>query len=316
MRYLLTVTVVSIAVLAALTGLRFVGSQYFAPTESGVHGLATHSPVDVLFIGSSHTRQSYDARLMEEKTGKKVFLVAYNGMDPVSMVPVLKTMFSGKDKPKLCVVEAYGAILGRPHVVQDSRLYFEAGPRLKAELFQEVLRPPRTLEKHLDAFSLLVNRNNEAIVAYPLNRLLLPNLSYRGAYADKFVPGLPEDQFRKLRVPLEGEVGADPEQRSALREVVRLARAADVPIVFVESPMPGPVAELPVMRGLKTTLKQALAEEGVTYYDGEEGFPLDDASLFADSNHLSTKGRALFTERVAAWLVEHAPTLKPEQNRI
>ncbi len=310
MRYLLAVTVISIAVLAALTGLRFAGSQYFAPTESGVHGLAAHAPVDVLFIGSSHTRQSYDARLMEEKTGKKVFLVAYNGMDPVNMVPVLKSVFAGKDKPKLCVVEAYGAILGRPHAVQDSRLYFESDPGLKRELLAEFLRPPKSLDKYLDAFSLLANRNNEAMVAYPLNRMLLPNLSYRGAYADKFVPGLTEEQFRKLRVPLEGEVGADPEQRAALREIVRLARAAEVPIVFVESPMPGPVAALPVMRGLKTSLKSALEEEGVAYFDGEEGFPLDDPTLFADSNHLSTKGRALFTERVAAWLVER-PRLKP-----
>ncbi|MEO6120088.1 MAG: hypothetical protein ABIP12_05300 [Terriglobales bacterium] len=304
MRYLLAVTVTSIVVLAALIGLRFVGSQYFAPTQSGVHGLAVHAPVDVVFIGSSHTRQSYDARLLEEKTGRKVFLIAYNGMDPVSMVPVLKSIFAGRDKPKLVVVEAYGAIFGRPHAVQDSRLFFEADPRLKRELLAEFSRPPRTLDKYLDAFALLANRNNEGIVAYPINRLLLPNLSYRGAYADKFVPGLTEEQFRKLRVPLEGDVGADPEQRAALRELVRLARAANVPIIFAESPLPAPVTALPVMQGLKASLKAALAEEGVEYFDGEAGFPLDDPTLFADSNHLSTKGRAVFTERVAAWIVQ------------
>ena len=38
------------------------------------------------------------------------------------------------------------------------------------------------------------------------------------------------------------------------------------------------------------------------HFDGEEGFPLDDPALFADTNHLSTSGRALFTERVADWL--------------
>ena len=307
MRYLAWVVTISIVVLAGLIGLRFAGSHYFAPEQSGVRGLAMNAPVDVLFIGSSHTRQSYDVRLMEQKTGKKVFLVAYNGLDPVNMVPVLKRVLAESEKPKLLVVEAYGAILGRPHAVQDSRLFFEADPRLKSELLAEFLKPPRgfdrqTLERHLDAFALLVNRNNEAIVAYPLNRILLPNLSYHGAYADKFVPGLTEEQFRKLRVPLDGKVSADPEQRAALREIVRLVRAAKVPIVFAESPLPGPVAALPVMRGLKASLKRALAEEQVAYFDGEEGFPLDDPTLFADSNHLSTKGRALFTERVAEWL--------------
>jgi hypothetical protein len=37
----------------------------------------------------------------------------------------------------------------------------------------------------------------------------------------------------------------------------------------------------------------------VPYIDGYDGFPLDDASLFADTNHLSTKGRGVFTEKVA-----------------
>ena len=308
MRYLLSVAMISIVVLAGLIGLRFTGSHYFAPAESGVHGLKVNAPVDVVFLGSSHTRQSYDARLLEEKTRKKVFLVAYNGLDPVNMVPVLKVILTGENKPKLLVIEAYGAIFGRPHAVQDSRLFFEGEPRLKAELLQEFMKPGGTwaerLDRHLDAFALLVNRNNEAIVAYPLNRALLPNLSYHGAYNDKFVPGLSAEQFARLRVPLEGEVGADPGQRAALKEIVQMVRAANVPVVFVESPLPGPVGRLPVMRGLKASLQQALAEEETTYLDGEEGFPIDDPSFFADSNHLSTKGRAVFSERVAGWIAE------------
>ena len=182
--------------------------------------------------------------------------------------------------------------------MQDSRLFFEAGPQLKAELLEQVLRP-RTLEAHLDAFALLANRNNEAIVAYPLNRLLLPNLSYHGAYGDKLVPGLTAEQFHRLRIPLEGEISIDREQRAAVREIVQLARSAGVPLVFAESPVPGPVAALPTIAGLKRQTKALLADEQVAYLDGQEGFPVDDPTLFADSNHLSSKGREVFTGRVA-----------------
>ena len=303
MRYLAWVVTISVAMLAGLMGLRFAGSHYFAPQQSGVHGWTVNAPVDILFIGSSHTRQSYDARLLEEKTGKKVFLIAYNGLDPVNMVPVLKRVLAGSDRPKLLVVEAYAAIIGRPHSLQDSRLYFEADPKLKRVLLDEFMRPPHSLDKHLDAFSLLVNRNNDAIVAYPLNRMVLE--SYHGAYGGKFIPGLTEEAFKKLRVPLDGNIALDSEQRAALHEIVRLGSEAGVPIVFVESPLPGTVAALPVMRGLKLSLKNALAEEQATYLDGEVGFPSDDPSLFADNNHLSTKGRAVFSERVAEWIVKH-----------
>lgn len=301
MRYLFTVTAILIVTLASWIGLRFALAHRFAPDQSGVHGLAVNAPVDIVFLGSSHTRQSYDARLLEERTGKKVFLVAYNGLDPVSMVPVLKSMLEGGSPPKVLVMEAYGALWARPHEVQDSRLFFDAGPQLKAMLLEQLLRP-KTLAAHRDAFELLVNRNNDAIIAYPLNRILLRNLSYHGAYGDKFVPGLSPERFAQLRIPLEGELHIHPEQRAALLEIVRLARERRVPVMFAESPLPGPVAARPNVHALKAEVAALAQAANVPYFDGEEDFPLTDPTLFADSNHLSTKGRALYTERVAAWL--------------
>jgi hypothetical protein len=49
-----------------------------------------------------------------------------------------------------------------------------------------------------------------------------------------------------------------------------------------------------------------VTNRGLPYIDGNEGFPIDDPSLFSDSNHLSSKGRDEFTARIAvtikAWL--------------
>lgn len=307
MRYLAWVVGVSMVLLAGITTLRFVGSHYFGARQSGVYGLEVNAPVDILFIGSSHTRQTYDARLIEEKTGKKVFLVAYGGVDPVTMVPMLEHMLAAKNKPKLVVVEAYSAMFGRVHAIDDARIFFESPPQLKAKLLREFVGPAQSKTKLLDAFELLVNRNNEFIVAYPLNRMLLSNVSYHGAYQDKFVPGLTPEQFRVLKVPLKGKLGVNPEQRAAFVRILHIASEANVPVVFVESPLPRTVADLPVMRGLKESMQQVLAEENVAYFDGDKDFPLDDPTLFADSNHLSTKGRVLFSEQVAEWLL---PRLK------
>ncbi|HUS18685.1 MAG TPA: hypothetical protein VMZ25_03470 [Terriglobales bacterium] len=303
MRYLTWVVTISIAMLAALVGVRFATAHRFASENSGFQGLAVNAPVDIVFLGSSHTRQAYDARLMEQKTGKKIFLVAYAGLDPVTMLPIVQHLSQAKERPRLLVVEVYSAMFGRKHAVDDSRVFFEAPPELKKRLLREYVEPPRSVDKLMDGFALLANRNNEAIVAYPLYRALLPNLSYHGAYEGKFVTGLTAEQFRALRVPLQGDLRVDPEQRVAFREIVRICRMVNMPVVFVETPMPKTVADLQVMRGLKEDTRQALAEEKVTYLDGDQNFPLDDPSLFADSNHLSTKGRAVFTERVAEWLM-------------
>jgi lysophospholipase L1-like esterase len=59
------------------------------------------------------------------------------------------------------------------------------------------------------------------------------------------------------------------------------------------------------VRRLKARLAQILQEQNVPYLDGANDFPVDNPQLFADSNHLSTEGRSLFTE-MAARFIAHA----------
>jgi hypothetical protein len=307
MRYLLWTTASTLLILMALVGLRFMASQWFAPNQSGMRGFAVQSHVDVLFIGSSHTRQSYDAQLIEERTQHRVFLIAYSGLDTVTMVPMMREILRSGRAPKLLVLEAYGANLARPPLFQDTRLFFDSPPALKRDLLAQITAPPRTLDKYLDAFALLANRNNETIVAYPLSRLLLPELSHHGSYVNKVVPGLDETQFRKLGRPLSDRVELDVEQRAALHELVSLVRAANVPLVAIESPLPAPVAAHPVMQALEAATRQVFAEAQVPYLDGDEVFPVHEPALFADDNHISRAGRTLFSELVSEWLLRRWP---------
>jgi hypothetical protein len=307
MGYLVLVIVASLALLAGGTSLKFFGAHHFAPQQSGIQGVAANSPVEILFIGSSHTRQSYDPRELERMTGARVYLVAYTGLDYVSMLPALRHLFFEKNqRPRICVVEAYVSAFGREHAVRDTRLFFEADPSLKWRLLEEFRRPPRTLEKFSDAFALVVNRNNDSILMYPLNRALLSDISYRGASDKKFLPGVKESEFRKLLLP-ELPAEPDPQQLQALHEIVRAGREAGIRMVFVESPLPAPVAAQEGIRALKAGFRRTLESMHVEYYDGDLDFPLEDPSLFSDSNHVSTKGRRLFTQKVADWLQRQTP---------
>jgi hypothetical protein len=66
-----------------IVALKFVASYRLAATTSGLEGAARLSSVDYLFVGSSRTRQNYDPVLLEQATGKSVYLLAYNHLEPV-----------------------------------------------------------------------------------------------------------------------------------------------------------------------------------------------------------------------------------------
>ncbi len=303
MRYVLKVTAASFLILATLTVTKFFNSHRFAPRQSGLQGLAANGPVDVLFIGSSHTRQSYDLRRFERQTGFKAFVLAYNGLDYVAMVPMLQQILQDpKLKPRVCVVEAYSANFARAHEEQDSRLFFDADPQLKKVLLRKYFQQPLQLQHLQDAFVLVVNRNNDSLLMYPLSRALLANLSYHGAYENKNLPGLSPEAFRRLEFPLSVDAAVSPDQREALRTIAQMGRASGVEMVFIESPLPAPVAALVQIRNLKSQLKKAIEMEELGYFDGDTEFPVAQPALFADNNHLSTEGRALFTDHVVEWL--------------
>lgn len=302
MRYLLSVLALSVVLVALTATARFNLTHRLAPQESGIGGYLHHSPLDILFIGSSHTRQGYDARLLEERTGRAVYLLAYNGLDFVGMLPVLEPILSDSTPPRLCVVDAYALKFGRPHTVQDSRLFFEAPPPLKRALLAEFLAPPIRLDALQDAFSLLVNQGNETVVAWPFYQWM-GELSYRGGYTAKTVRGLSEARFQALSVPMEGPGAVDRGQREALERIVALGHQAGVKLLFVDTPLPAPTGAQEVTRHLKSELAAALADLGHTYIDGSEGFPTGDPSLFADGTHLSTAGRTAWSEQVAPLLV-------------
>jgi hypothetical protein len=70
--------------------------------------------------------------------------------------------------------------------------------------------------------------------------------------------------------------------------------------------MPEPSTSNPVIQALNKDFKDTVTARGFPYIDGDQGFPINDPSLFSDNNHLSSKGRDEFTLRIAveikSWL--------------
>jgi hypothetical protein len=290
---------------AALLAMLLVAAKLtcehrLAPLNSGIQGEFAMSPVDVLFVGSSHTRQSYDVRAMENDLHNSAFLVAYNGLDYQAMTVIVPALIAnGKGPPKVLVIEGYCMSLVRKGGLEDSRMFFDAPPGMKIELMRQYLAEGATWQRYLDLFDLAVNRDNELLLMHPAYSLLTAKLSYHGGYIGKYVPGLRGFEGIMLKIP---SSTADSGQEAALISLIRAAKKQNMRVLCIESPMPGPAERQDTVIRLKARLAQILREQDVPYLDGASGFPVDNPQLFADSNHLSTEGRALFTEMAARFI--------------
>ncbi len=292
----------SVLLAVLLVAAKFTCEHRLAPLNSGLQGALALSPLDVLFVGSSHTRQSYDVHALEKSLHGSAFLVAYNGLDYQTMTVIVPALLANrKGPPKVLVIEGYCMSLVRTGGMEDSRMFFDAPPAMKVELMRQYLAEGATWQRYLDLFDLAVNRDNELLLMHPAYSRLTSWLSYRGGYAGKNVPGLPSFDGVYLNIPTSP---SSPEQEAALVSVIKTAKQHNVRVLCLESPMPGPAERQGTVIRLKARLAQILREQDVPYLDGAIGFPVDDPKLFGDSNHLSTEGRALFTEIAARFIAQ------------
>ena len=307
MTTLLKTVLSALLLLSLLVWIKYRFEHHLAPTTSGIQG-ELHGPKnDILLIGSSHTRQGYDTALLEKSTGRRAFIVAYDGVDLASMVPLVRTLLADPSRrPQLLVIEANGGNFGRAPEIEEPRLFFDAPPEMKRALIRDYLRTHHGRSASADTWTLIANRGSELILTWPLVHSAIDGLSYNGSYLNKNVPGIAPEIFPQLRVPV---AGGEPhrDQVAALQQIVSDAATDGVRMIFADPPMPAPVEVQPQMVALQQKFKDFAAGDGIRYIDGARGFPTTDPAMFTDSNHLSTAGRELYTSRFAEAIKPELP---------
>ena len=265
---------------------------------AGYSALLAGPPPSLLFIGSSHTRQSYDAEAIEADTGRSAYVLAYSSLDLNSMDVILHSLLPNPARrPAILVLEAYSAKLARAPEIGDPRLFFDAPPALKLKILQNYLRYHPGFSSWLDVFDLVVNRGTDQIVTYPLNARLLAGMSYKGSYRGHTIRGLSATEFWSLQGELPS-ASADPAQLAAFRDIVALTRQFGIKLVLAESPMPLPISSRPEIQSLKAIFRDQARTFDLPYLDGDTIFPIDQPAMFADESHVSTAGRALYSTKM------------------
>jgi hypothetical protein len=71
MATLVKTVLVAFLLLTILVSAKFLLEHHLAPSTSGIQGLLRQQQrIDIVLLGSSHTRQGYDVAELEKATGK------------------------------------------------------------------------------------------------------------------------------------------------------------------------------------------------------------------------------------------------------
>ncbi len=275
-------------------------SQYIAPKSYGLNGLSEFKELDYLFIGSSHTRQSYDIKLFEKLCKCRAYSLSYSGLDPYFISLILPEILK-EVVVKNLIIESYSLkMIAKPRL-SDSRVFSHGSLEIKKQIIQGLdhLNVPRK-----EIVSLIVNENNDDFLSFFITNSILSKFSYRGGYTNKVMKQIEDSEFANSgkNVDLSLEPKINVAQVSALSSIISTAKSSDN-VFFIEPPMPAPVFENRITQLGIDTFKKELASYGFKYInlwlDGEK---LKERRYFHDWNHLSTLGRDVFTKDVFNFL--------------
>ncbi|UCC43725.1 MAG: tetratricopeptide repeat protein [Candidatus Zixiibacteriota bacterium] len=259
----------------------------------------SRSDVDILFIGSSHSYQSFDPAVLA-RLGLKTFNIGSGSQAPLNTYYLLHQYYA-RLNPKLVVLEIY------PPMLQLEGL----------EGFYDLAANREIAGDHL--WMCLAMKSPQAIntlvarVMYDLThsfddveQKVMPNQEYReGGYVfSKII--YTRDFFGAVR-----DVRVEEKQVNYLRKIINYVKQHNGDILLVTAPLPRKgVAAMTNYAEVSHLLESVAGEHGVNYYDFNRTMSLPTLEYFRDYHHLNGNGAKVFSYVLADSLLALAPTLK------
>lgn len=282
------------------TPIKLYLSYKLAPYTHGLNALLQEKELDLLFIGSSHTRQSYDISIIEKKCNCKAFALSYSGLDPHLMNIILEYIKENSDlKVKKIVIEAYAFKMIAPPSFSDSRIFSHAPIELKFKLLRAIHKNVKEFDFRR-LYQLLIAENNESLLTFFPTNKILSKYSYKGGYQNKTTTILSEADYIKSYENVDlylSKLKNNKIQIQAVKEI--MSRYGQDEIIFIDPPMPYPVITNKTTVAAMDTFKNLTENSGYKYLvpwltNNESKTP----DNFSDWNHLSNKGRKIYSEEI------------------
>ena len=292
------------AVLVAVALVIVLKNQYgsiFAGNTYGMLALLEQGEVDHLFIGSSMFRQGLDIDALEENLDGSVYILSYNGNQPVFMAKELEYLLGQGLKIENLYIDFYAYTLTAVPWISDTKMFLDTDLAFKLDAWKTMAENNEVGLK--DFYEMFVTANNEQIFMYPINNAIVSS-QFRNGGSLLYMAGQTKDHLDTLDLGVRD--GLFESQLAGYDRISELAKEYDINLLFIETPkyekLLTDTREGCYMDLLKEMI--AWAEKVNAPFLLAESFDFDhtDGANFQDLIHLSGQGRKAYCEMLSQYI--------------
>ena len=294
------------AVLAAVALLILLKNQYgsvFAGSTYGMPALLKQGEVDHLFIGSSMFRQGLDIDALEENLDGSVYILSYNGNQPVFMAKELEYLLENGLKVENLYIDFYAYTLTAVPWISDTKMFLDTDLAFKMDAWKTMTAHNNVGLK--DFYEMFVTANNEQIFMYPINNAIVSS-QFRNGGSLLNMAGQTKEHLDTLDLGVRD--GLFESQLAGYDRIVELAEEYDINLLFIETPKYEKLLTDTREGSYSDMLKEMIdwAKTSGAKYLLAETFEFDHAKgeNFQDLIHLSGEGRIDYCKKLAEYVAK------------
>ena len=292
------------AVLLSVALLVVLKNQYgsiFAGNTYGIPAAVKQEKIDHLFIGSSMFRQGLDIDALEENLEGNVYILSYNGNQPVFMAKELEYMLKQGLQVENLYIDFYAYTLTAVPWISDTKMFLDTDLAFKADAWK--LMAEHNDVTFNDFYEMFVTANNEQILMFPINNAIVSS-QFRNGGSLMAPAGQTKEHLDTLDLGVREELFDS--QLAGYERIVELAKEYDIELLFIETPKYEKLLK-DTRDGSYMELLEAMkdwAEKANAPYLLAESFAFDhaDGANFQDLIHLSGAGRKTYCKMLAEYI--------------
>ena len=301
MKKILTTVVTVLLAVALMIVLKNQYGSIFAGSTYGMPAAIKKGEIDHLFIGSSMFRQGLDIDALEKNLDGEVYVLSYNGNQPVFMAKELEYLLEEGLKINNLYIDFYAYTLTAVPWISDTKMFLDTDLGFKTDAWKIMSENNEVGLK--DFYEMFVTANNEQILMYPINNAIVSS-QFRNGGAMLWMNGQSKEHLDTLDLGVRD--GLFESQLAGYARIVELAEEYDINLLFIETPKYDKMLK-DTREGCYSDLLNemiAWAKKADAKYLLADTFAFDhaDAANFQDLIHLSGQGRKTYCQMLSEYI--------------
>lgn len=290
--------------LLAAAVLVILKNQYgsiFAGNTYGIPAVVKQQKIDHLFIGSSMFRQGLDIDVLEENLDGNVYILSYNGNQPVFIAEELEYLLENGVEIENLYIDFYAYTLTAVPWISDTKMFLDTDLAFKTDAWK-IMSQYNEVDFG-DFYEMFVTANNEQILMYPVNNAIVSS-QFRNGGSLMVSGGQSEEYLDSLDLGVRD--GLYEEQLEGYEKILKLSQEYGISLLFIETPKYEKLLTDTRKGGYPELLEEMVswAEKKDAPYLLAEVFDFDhsDGANFQDLIHLSGAGRKSYCEMLTRYI--------------